>query len=187
MKILFTNENYEEMIINLLIYYRNATCFKRKGNALNMNDIIYRFIVNSCVIDNRIRTVLLSHLNGDYNNAYEVLICQSDVISEFNDNLIKVLLEVEYLRYLKYIYCIYEYTNDPDNSLRNDNYFENCRTSFIKKRSKAIKFFNIDILSIIKRIDSFNFSYLIDHENYLYNTIVDLLNVCFYNIGLSRI
>ena len=64
------------MIINYLICYIYTTYCKRKGNAINIKEILYRFIINSSVIYDRVVTVLLSHSNGDYNEPDEVLICQ---------------------------------------------------------------------------------------------------------------
>jgi hypothetical protein len=181
MKILFTNQIYEELVINLMVYYRNTTYVKRKENALDMNNILYRLIVNSSIIEDKIKSILFHHMNGEYNKAYDSLVYQSDVISEFYDGLVKLLLEIEYLEYSRKLSLIYEYTYDMDGSFfKNEYNLDSYRQYFLKRRSKIIKFFNIDILTIIKKVDSYDYNCINDHINYLLNVIIDMLNVYIY-------
>jgi hypothetical protein len=187
MKILITNEIYEEMIINFMVYYRNTTYLKMKNNAINMNNILYRFLLSSSIIEEKIKSILLCHLNGDYNKAYEVLIYQSDVINDFYDSLIKVLIEIEYLEFLKNLSFIIEYKYDDNSFYQRDDRYDDYRSLFLKKRNKVIKFFNIDIISIFKRLDSFDFTNISDQINYLYNVIIDLLYVLLFNLGIQTV
>ena len=150
-----------------------------------MNNILYRLIVNSFIVEDKIKSILYYHLNGEYNKAYDALVYQSDVISEFYDSLVKILLEIEYLEYTKNLSLIYEYTYDLDGSFfKNEYNFDNYRQSFLKRRNKIIKFFNIDIITITKRVDEYDYVHINDHINYLLNVIIDMLYVYFIYKGI---
>jgi hypothetical protein len=148
MKITITQEVYEELLLNLLYTYSNTINVKNKTNNPDIIKISYEFIINSSLINHRIKTSLEYHLNENYDKAYDSLMYQCDVSSNLSDDIATNLLELEYLNFrskLKYL----ESLNPKNCQTKLDKY----KNLFITKRNKITKFFNIDLNSIIGRLD----------------------------------
>jgi hypothetical protein len=153
MKITIAQEVYEELLLNLIYTYRNTLEVKNKSTSIDTTKLTYEFIINSSLINHKVKSALRYHSYGNYEKAYDLLMYQCDISNDLTDQVAVYLLELEYLEfYSRFIYFYKVLTNKADSKL--DKY----RNLFINKRSKIVKFFNIDILKVVKRVDDIEFT-----------------------------
>jgi hypothetical protein len=185
MKIIIAHETYEELLLNLMYTYQN-TIELRKGNAaINTINIIYEFLVSSSLIDEKVRAVLQSHLNGNYDKSYDLLMYQCDYSNNFYDILADCLIELEYYEFylrLAYINGIKSFNVDKSSAHTNANTkLQKYRNMFIIKNNKLLKFFNIDSGKIINRVENTDYvdpAFEISNEKCkIFNRIIDSLLV----------
>ena len=197
MKITITYENFQELIYNLLSTYRNNLELKSLNNSQNINILIYKWLINSSLISQKLSTILNLHLIEEYDNAYNMILYQSDIVSDFYERLIEILIEIEYIQFYKKFVYIFEYLNEEESFDVNKNFetdmsrnlnkqLDKYKRIFINKKTKFLKFFNINIDKVIRKIEyndfkNFNFE-IYSYINNCYKTIVEMLFVIVINL-----
>jgi hypothetical protein len=171
MKITITQGIYEEFLLNLILTYQNTL---ENSNTHDFDKFIYEFLINSSLLNNRLRNVLQNHLSGNFEKSYDSLMYQSDLANNLYDNLASHLIEIEYLElYSRFVY--FQSFNAMDKDL------ERLRELFISKRNKVIKFFNINMPNIIQKIEKFDYTdvnlEIANSKNKIYSKIIENLVV----------
>jgi len=200
MKLFIDKDRLDEITLTYLeIYALNNP----RNN--NLHKLIYEFIINSDLLNNKTKIILNLHKNRDYLKAYDNLLIQSDITNSFYDKLSNQLIYIEFLKLVKNMIKAGALDKDKINDINDkflnriennklhkfignsqlNNYLGNkeknadeIKEAFFKKRHKILKFFNINLEKINNlRLDKCDLAYISDEMNFCYKKILKILKV----------